>query len=70
MKPLNLYNLLLLGCDGGFPYLVAGKYAEDYGLVLEKCNPYKGKDGKCQTQQNCERHYFTGYSYIGGFYGG
>lgn len=58
------------GCEGGFPYLVAGKYAEDYGLVLESCNPYKGVDGKCQTQQNCERHYFTNYSYVGGFYGG
>ncbi|RUS75038.1 hypothetical protein EGW08_017219 [Elysia chlorotica] len=58
------------GCEGGFPYLVAGKYAEDYGLVLEECNPYKGKDGQCQTPKTCERHYFTDYSYIGGFYGG
>lgn len=27
------------GCSGGFPYLV-GKYAEDFGLVHENCNPY------------------------------
>jgi len=25
------------GCDGGFPYIVAGKYAEDYGIVEESC---------------------------------
>ena len=31
------------GCDGGFPYLIAGKYAEDFGAVPEYCNPYKGK---------------------------
>ncbi|GFO42825.1 dipeptidyl peptidase 1 [Plakobranchus ocellatus] len=58
------------GCEGGFPYLVAGKYAEDYGLVLEKCNPYKGMDGTCHTDPGCERHYFTNYAYIGGYYGG
>jgi cathepsin C len=23
------------GCDGGFPYLVAGKYSEDFGVVEE-----------------------------------
>ena len=30
------------GCDGGFPYLIAGKYTEDFGAVPESCNPYKG----------------------------
>ena len=30
------------GCDGGFPYLISGKYAEDFGLVEESCNPYTG----------------------------
>ncbi|XP_005091689.1 dipeptidyl peptidase 1 isoform X2 [Aplysia californica] len=58
------------GCAGGFPYLIGGKYAEDFGLVLEKCNPYTGKNGKCQTDPKCPRHYFTGYRYIGGYYGG
>ena len=56
------------GCDGGFPYLVGGKYAEDYGLVEEQCNPYRGVDGKCNTK-TCPRKYSTKYNYIGGFYG-
>jgi len=57
------------GCDGGFPYLISGKYAEDFGLVEEKCNPYKGIDGTCHTNQSCTRHYSTRYHYVGGFYG-
>lgn len=60
----------LSGCDGGFPYLIGGKYAEDFGIVEEKCNPYKGKDGKCSTDKSCPRHYSYNYQYIGGFYGG
>lgn len=58
------------GCDGGFPYLIGGKYAEDFGIVDEKCNPYKGKDGKCSTDKSCPRQYSYNYQYIGGFYGG
>lgn len=23
------------GCEGGFPYLISGKYAEDFGLIDE-----------------------------------
>ncbi|KAK6174809.1 hypothetical protein SNE40_013386 [Patella caerulea] len=57
------------GCEGGFPYLIGGKYAEDFGLVEESCNPYTGKDGECSTKPGCTRHYSTGYQYIGGFYG-
>ncbi|KAK3579390.1 hypothetical protein CHS0354_029698 [Potamilus streckersoni] len=57
------------GCDGGFPYLISGKYAEDFGLVEEECNPYKGIDGKCSTKPSCQRHYSTKYQYVGGFYG-
>ena len=38
------------GCDGGFPYLVAGRYSKDYGVVAEDCNPYVGKDGACSTK--------------------
>lgn len=57
------------GCEGGFPYLIAGKYAEDYGLVEESCNTYKGVDGQCHTDKTCSRHYTTNYKYIGGFYG-
>ncbi|BFZ09041.1 hypothetical protein BsWGS_12080 [Bradybaena similaris] len=57
------------GCSGGFPYLISGKYSEDYGLVSESCNPYSGRDGTCKTDKNCPRHYFTNYKYIGGYYG-
>lgn len=57
------------GCDGGFPYLIAGKYAEDYGLALEECNPYKGQDGVCRTKQPCRRVFATDYQYVGGYYG-
>lgn len=59
------------GCDGGFPYLVAGKYGQDFGVVPEKCNPYKGLDGSCSTAKDCpSRTYATNYRYVGGFYGG
>jgi len=59
------------GCQGGFPYLVAGKYAQDYGVVQEMCNPYKGINGPCSTVKNCPHRYFaTNYRYIGGYYGG
>ncbi|GFO42826.1 dipeptidyl peptidase 1 [Plakobranchus ocellatus] len=58
------------GCEGGFGYLVGGKYAEDFGLVKEKCNPYKGIDGKCSTDKKCARYRMTDYKYVGGFYGG
>jgi len=39
------------GCDGGFPYLTAGKYAFDYGFVEEACSPYKGVDEQCRINQ-------------------
>ncbi|CAL8077025.1 unnamed protein product [Calicophoron daubneyi] len=58
------------GCEGGFPYLVAGKYAEDYGIALESCNEYTGVDSKiCKTKPNCTRYYATNYHYVGGYYG-
>eukprot|EP01006_Ploeotia_vitrea_P031536 TRINITY_DN63877_c0_g1_i1.p1 TRINITY_DN63877_c0_g1~~TRINITY_DN63877_c0_g1_i1.p1 ORF type:complete len:482 (+),score=55.64 TRINITY_DN63877_c0_g1_i1:30-1475(+) len=60
-------------CAGGFPYLVGGKYGQDFGLVEEACFPYKGKKGQCHTprNKNCGPKYFTqSYNYIGGFYGG
>ncbi|XP_076448030.1 dipeptidyl peptidase 1-like [Babylonia areolata] len=58
------------GCSGGFPYLIGGKYAEDYGLVLESEDPYKGQDGPCTTPASAARYYATKYEYIGGYYGG
>jgi len=57
------------GCEGGFPYLVAGRYGKDYGVVEESCNPYVGKDDSCSTK-TCQRHYTANYKYVGGYYGG
>jgi len=61
-------SFLSQGCEGGFPYLVAGRYAKDYGVVEELCNPYVGKDGTCTTKQ-CLKHYVQSYGYVGGYYG-
>ena len=47
-------SLLSQGCEGGFPYLVAGRYAKDYGVVEEDCAPYVGQDGSCSTK-HCTR---------------
>jgi len=57
------------GCEGGFPYLIAGKYAQDFGVVPEKCYPYTGKDENC-SEKKCNRVYVSSYNYVGGFYGG
>ncbi|KAH6923823.1 hypothetical protein HPB50_007769 [Hyalomma asiaticum] len=56
-------------CSGGFAYLIGGKYAQDYGVVDEHCNPYTGRDGPCKTSPNCTRHYVAKYRYCGGYYG-
>ncbi|GAB6025551.1 hypothetical protein CHUAL_011282 [Chamberlinius hualienensis] len=58
------------GCDGGFPYLIGGKYGMDFGLVDEKCNPYTGYiNNTCNTNQTCTKHFTAVYKYIGGYYG-
>lgn len=57
------------GCQGGFPYLIAGKYAQDFGLVEEACFPYTGSDSPCKLT-DCFRYYSSEYHYVGGFYGG
>ena len=59
------------GCDGGFPYLIAGKYAEDFGIVEESCFPYQGSDKVSCTRERsgCKRYHATDYYYIGGYYG-
>ncbi|KAH3711271.1 dipeptidyl peptidase 1-like [Dreissena polymorpha] len=56
------------GCDGGFPYLIAGKYGQDFGLIEEECFPYEGKDMEC-IKTACARKYTRDYYYIGGYYG-
>nr|4CDF_B Chain B, DIPEPTIDYL PEPTIDASE 1 HEAVY CHAIN [Homo sapiens]4CDF_E Chain E, DIPEPTIDYL PEPTIDASE 1 HEAVY CHAIN [Homo sapiens]6RNI_B Chain B, Dipeptidyl peptidase 1 [Homo sapiens] len=58
------------GCEGGFPYLIAGKYAQDFGLVEEACFPYTGTDSPCKMKEDCFRYYSSEYHYVGGFYGG
>lgn len=62
------------GCDGGFPYLIAGKYAQDFGVLSELCYPYKGVTDKCArtnlTDAKCnERTFVAKYGYVGGYYG-
>jgi cathepsin C len=57
------------GCQGGFTYLISGKYGEDFGFVEESCNPYLDKEEVCKTSQKCKRHYSTNYHFVGGFYG-
>ncbi|XP_029424713.1 dipeptidyl peptidase 1 isoform X1 [Nannospalax galili] len=58
------------GCEGGFPYLIAGKYAQDFGVVEEDCFPYTAKDAPCKPKDDCIRYYSSEYHYVGGFYGG
>ncbi|XP_029141386.1 dipeptidyl peptidase 1 [Protobothrops mucrosquamatus] len=58
------------GCDGGFPYLIAGKYIQDFGIVEEACFPYKGTDSPCTFKNDCYHYYTSNYYYVGGFYGG
>ena len=57
------------GCEGGFPYLIAGKYAEDFGVVEEACNQYTAHDSACREEPNCLRYHSTNYYYVGGYYG-
>ena len=58
------------GCDGGFPYLIAGKYAKDFGVVAEVCDQYQGVDTPtCGTDPACSRTYTASYQYVGGYYG-
>lgn len=57
------------GCEGGFPYLVAGKYAQDHGVVAEECYPYTGRDSTCSAAKKCGRTYVAKYRYVGGYYG-
>ncbi|TFK04538.1 Dipeptidyl peptidase 1 [Platysternon megacephalum] len=58
------------GCDGGFPYLIAGKYVQDFGVVEEECFPYTATDSPCTPKRNCYHYYASEYHYVGGFYGG
>jgi cathepsin C len=59
------------GCGGGFPYLVGGKYAQDFGVVEESCFPYIAS-GSTPCSARCspvKRYGSSAYEYVGGFYG-
>jgi len=58
-------------CDGGFPYLTAGKFGQDFGIVEEECFPYEGVNGNCLDRcSKPNKLWFTKtYNYIGGYYG-
>ena len=59
------------GCGGGFEYLTAGKYAEDFGMVEESCSPYHSQSNDCNREHRnkCKKYYFSNYEYVGGYYG-
>ncbi|KAM4702105.1 dipeptidyl peptidase 1-like [Discoglossus pictus] len=40
------------GCNGGFPYLIAGKYGQDFGIVEESDFPYTGTDSPALLKMN------------------
>lgn len=56
------------GCEGGFPYLTAGKHAQDFGVLEEACFPYAGAAAPC-APRDCPRVYAAAYGYVGGYYG-
>ncbi|XP_045590304.2 dipeptidyl peptidase 1 [Procambarus clarkii] len=62
-------SYLAQGCDGGFDYLIAGRYAQDQGVVAEECNTYVGVDSQCSTTESCSRTYVSEYVHVGGYYG-
>ncbi|KAK7086270.1 hypothetical protein SK128_002211 [Halocaridina rubra] len=63
-------SVLSQGCLGGFNYLIAGRYAQDQGVVADECNPYVGiGGGSCDTNITCPRTYVSKYQYLGGYFG-
>jgi len=58
------------GCDGGFPYIVAGRYAQDQGLVPLQCVPYDISPQCNHNRDACRKIYTTDYHYVGGYFGG
>jgi cathepsin C len=65
----NFYNQ---GCDGGYPFLVE-KYANEYGLVDDKCSSYKASNGHCGDVCDISElekiYHVKDYRFIGGSYG-
>jgi len=51
--------------------LIAGKFAQDYGVIVEKDYPYTGQQTKCKNRFIEEdRVHVSDYGYVGEFYGG
>lgn len=40
-------SVLAQGCEGGFDYLIAGRHAQDQGVVAEECSTYTGTVSVC-----------------------
>ena len=49
--------------------MIAGKYAQDFGVIDETCYPYQGHDTQTCSHKTCQRTYVAKYEYIGGYYG-
>ncbi|XP_066443226.1 dipeptidyl peptidase 1-like [Eleutherodactylus coqui] len=58
------------GCHGGFPYLIAGKYIQDFGIIEESYMPYTDSESPCTLKDSYYQYYTAEYHYVGGFYGG
>merc|ERR1712110_127700 len=58
------------GCSGGWAFLTAGKYMQDFGVLEEQCATYSPANRKCQEPASyCKRWYSSEYEYLGGYYG-
>jgi len=49
--------------------MIAGKFAQDFGVILEQDMPYLGHDQSCPKSYPPQVHVYD-YGYVGGFYGG
>ena len=50
--------------------MIAGKFAQDYGVVIEQDLPYTGHDDTGCPQDFTGQVHVSDYGYVGGFYGG
>jgi len=58
------------GCNGGFAFQTAGKYASSFGVVEESCATYNPASRTCPDTSGCKRWYTASdYKYLGGYYG-
>lgn len=58
------------GCSGGWAFLIAGKYMQEFGFVEESCAIYNPVDRKCdENTKSCKRFFSKDYEYVGGYYG-